>query len=73
MRSVALPVEDRLSGRRHRLRCEAEFDERTDALRQQIVIELVDLAPVVHRAPVDDTNRAQHIVKDVVETDVTKT
>ena len=53
-------------------RRETELDERLDVLRQQIVVELVDLRPVISQLSVLDSHRPQHVVKDRVESDVAK-
>jgi hypothetical protein len=51
---------------------EAEFDKRPDVPGQQVVIELVDLRPVVDSLSIFDAHRSQHIVKDGVKTDIAK-
>jgi hypothetical protein len=70
MRGIALPVEDRLLRRPHRIGREAELDERPDLLRQQRIIELVDLRPVIDDPRIRLAHRAEDIVEDVVEADV---
>ena len=73
MRSIAMPIEDAVLRCGQRLWRKAELDKRLDVPRQQIVIELVDLRPVIHGLSIFDSNRSQHVVEDRVETNVAKT
>ena len=70
MRSIASPVENLVVGRLHRVRREAQFHKWLDAPREQVIIELVDLGPVVDCLTVLDANGAQNIVEDGMEADV---
>jgi hypothetical protein len=73
MRCVSLPIEDLVAGSRHVLWREAQLHERPDIPGKQIVIELVDLRPVIAGSAVLYSDRAERIVKDRMEPDVTKT
>src|SRR6185436_3376161 len=59
-----------MRGSRQRLRRESQLDEGPNALREQAVIELIDLLPVVYGSPVDHAHRAQHVVEDGVKANV---
>jgi len=72
MRRVAIPVEDAALRRCEELRCETKFDKRPNMPGQQIVIEFVDLRPVVYGLAVFGANCTQHIVEDRMESNVAK-
>ncbi len=72
MRRVAVPMEDLVLGCLQRLGREAQLDERLDLLRQQSVVQLVDLGPIVDRLAVLHPHGAEHVVENGVETDVPK-
>src|ERR1019366_2696261 len=63
MRSIALPIENLVVGRLHRVRSESQFDKWFDSTRQQAIIELVYFGPVVDVLPVFAANRAQYVVE----------
>ena len=72
VRRVAVPIEDAVVRRGKRSRRETELNKWPDVPGQQIVIELVDLRPVVDGLAIFDSHCPQHIVKDRVEADIAK-
>src|ERR1035438_57574 len=72
MRCVALPIEDSVIRRGKRSRREAEFNERPDVPGEQIVVESIDLRPVVDSLAVLNVDSTQHVVEYRVKTDVAK-
>lgn len=67
---VALPVEDVLVGGLHRLRGKPQFDEGAYAHAEQAVVQAVDPAPVIARAPANLAVCPQHVMEDRVEADI---
>jgi len=65
-----LPIENLVVGRLHCVRREAEFNKWLDTAREQVIIELVDLCPVIDCFAVLDSDGAQNIVEDGVEANV---
>jgi len=55
-----------------RLRRETEFDEWFVIPSQHIVIEFVDLGPIIQNGPIFGFHRTKHVVKDCVEAEVAK-
>ncbi len=68
-----MPIEDAVLGRGQRFRSKAELDKWLDMPRQQIVVELVDLRPVVYGLSIFNADRSQNIMEDRVESNVAKT
>ena len=73
MRCVPVPVEDAVLGCRQGFWSKAKLDKWLDMARQQIVVELVDLRPVIHGFLVFDAHRSEDIMEDGVESNVAKT
>jgi len=72
MRCVPGPIKYAALRGGKRLRSKPELDKRPDVPGQQVVIELVDLRPVVNRRPILDLHCSQHVVKDRVESYIAK-
>src|SRR5271157_5834760 len=70
MGGIALPIEDLVVGRLHRVRREAQFNKWLNAPREQVIIELVDLCPVIGDFAVLESDGAQNVVEDGMEANV---
>jgi len=67
-----VPPEDAVVRRLDRFRREAELDEGPDTTREERIVEAVDAAPVVDRPAIDELHRAENVMEDRVESQVTK-